>query len=217
MKNYAFTLPPEKNNHTLTVNDLHAIVFVADMDTRNIRWCNDTMMEMLGYSLAEMQEMGSDLFKTLMYPDDLPDAIKAEELFLSGTCHYTASFRFRKKDSAEWHWFYGITTVYERGKEGDIKSLLCTAYLLEKTDTPEKTMMAFEQLFRSMYCHACVDLSYRQLAILQFLKKGYNARAISKELLVGYETVRAELKKLYIKFNVHSAIALVAAFVGMNL
>jgi DNA-binding CsgD family transcriptional regulator len=194
-----------------------AIVFIADMETRNIQWCNKTMENILSYSLEEMQQMGDTLFRSIMHPEDYPNALKARSLFITGEIKHISFGRFKGKKDKDWRWFYGITRIYEQDEAHNVKTLICSLLEFEEADTPVQMKTAF---YHSLHiCNQSVwrDLSERQIAVLRLMKEGYKAPVIAQRLFVSYETVKRDLKKLYEKFHVHTAAALVALAIEMGL
>jgi DNA-binding NarL/FixJ family response regulator len=49
------------------------------------------------------------------------------------------------------------------------------------------------------------DLTEKEIAILQYLVKGYSYKMIAPELKISIDTVRFHIKKIYDKLHVHSA------------
>lgn len=207
MKTNVFTPPPKSK----IINDSPAMIFIADMNTRNIRWCNKTMVKLLGYSLEEMQQMGDALFKTLMHPDDYSNALQAREFFLKDRTAYSATSRFREKNDSKYKWFYGTTVVHGYDNDKHLQTLLCTFLALDETDTPEQTKAALNSLLRHSLMNGPLEsLSHSEQELLPFIAQGLNNREIADKLYKSFYTIETHVKHIKLKLNLHSRAGLIA-------
>jgi diguanylate cyclase (GGDEF)-like protein/PAS domain S-box-containing protein len=108
----------------LTPNLLYIYDFVQQ---RNV-YMNRSVAEILGYSAAEIQEMGANLFPTICHPDDLSRMYAAVEQCHSLPDHEFIEIEYRVKDAqGQWRWLYSRDTVFSRTEDGNVKQILGTS------------------------------------------------------------------------------------------
>lgn len=72
--------------------------------------CNQRWAEILGYSLAELEPLSREVYRSLMHPEDAPRVNDALERHLSGeTPYHACELRMRHRDG---HWVW----IYDRGQ-----------------------------------------------------------------------------------------------------
>ncbi|MEA5596575.1 PAS domain-containing protein [Rivularia sp. UHCC 0363] len=91
------------------------LLYVYDLvEQRNV-YVNDQIGELLGYTPAEIQGMGKDLFPRIMHPDDLARVTKLQQRFDSAADGEILEIEYRLRHAnGKWHWFYGKETVFNR-------------------------------------------------------------------------------------------------------
>jgi DNA-binding CsgD family transcriptional regulator len=187
-----------------------AMVFIADMDTRNIQWCNKTMENILGYSLDEMQQMGDTLFQTIMHPEDYPNASRARDLFLKGKVKYNAICRFQRKNDMKYLWFYGTSEAYHYNGSDNLKTIFCTFLELDETDTPAQIKALLNALLRKSMKERLERLTVAEEEILPLIAQGLNNREIAKEHYKSFYTIETHVKHIKMKLDLHSRAELIA-------
>ncbi|MGH2644948.1 MAG: LuxR C-terminal-related transcriptional regulator [Chitinophagaceae bacterium] len=211
MKNNAFTPPPEKIE---MIDNSPAIEFLADMNTRNIRWCNQTMIKTLGYSLDEMKQMGGKLFEIIMHPEDYPNALRTREFFIAGVKRHAATCRFQKKSNGEWKRFYGVAAVHECDKDGKAETLFCSFLELNSG----LTSIQVEQVF-GLSTYPCVkieSLSCREKELLPYLSRGLDNQEIAEIVFNSSNTIKTHVESIMQKMEVHSRVKLVVLLKNMG-
>lgn len=187
------------------------MMYITDNMNKTIVWCNQNMINETGYTLKEMKNMGIEFFKIVMHPDDFLKAKKIQEEFSKGSRDSVTGFcRFRNKNMAPWRIFFGTAVPFSYTKQGEVKELCCLFQPFPPTfEILEQEKVAFHILSNRYTLAILGELTERETKVLQLLKKGNNAPAIARELLLGYETVRKCLTRLREKFRVHTVQALV--------
>lgn len=102
-----------------------AVLYIFDVvEERNIftsrEYDND-----IGYSIKEIHEMGADVLRQLMHPDDYEARIEHHAQLArsnSGEAIYR-EFRLKHRDGS-WRWFSSYEVVHERDHDGRIRKLL---------------------------------------------------------------------------------------------
>lgn len=104
------------------------IIYVYDLIEKRNVYSNREMYAGIGYSPAEIQQMGSKVMQNLMHPEDLakiPQHFQKFDTAQDGEVienHY----RMRHKNG-EWRWFSGRDTVFVRNADGSPKQILGSA------------------------------------------------------------------------------------------
>ncbi|MBX0291460.1 PAS domain S-box protein [Hymenobacter sp. HSC-4F20] len=120
---------------TARINDtVPNIVFLYDMDTRSLLYCNRQSEQMLGYTEAEIRDMGSQLTTLLMHPDDL-NATRQKHLLLQHLKEgqvSTSEYRFQHRNG-QWRWLSLKSTCFTRHPDGTVWQIVGSA-----TDVTER-------------------------------------------------------------------------------
>ena len=104
------------------------ILYLYDLQEHCNVYTNREITTSLGYTPDEIQAMGSELFATLMHPEDLAKipayyqqirAAQGEEVF-------EIEYRMRHANG-EWRWLYSRDTVFSRDDRGQVKLTIGTA------------------------------------------------------------------------------------------
>ena len=104
------------------------LLYIYDLLERRNIYTNRFVGEILGYSAAEIQEMGADLFSTICHPDDLHQIHATMQ-----QCYHLRDYEFteieyRIKDAqGQWRWLYSRDTVFSRTPDGNVKQILGTS------------------------------------------------------------------------------------------
>ena len=121
------------------------ILYVYDeIEQRNV-YTNREITDTLGYTLAEVQQMGSSLLPTIIHPDDLakiPEHLQQLENASEGE---VVEFEYRVRDRQNcWHWLVSREIVFSRSESGKIRQRLGAA--TDVTDRKFAEQVLAEQL-----------------------------------------------------------------------
>ncbi|MGC9526410.1 MAG: PAS domain S-box protein [Limnospira sp.] len=104
------------------------ILYIYDLiEGRNV-YVNRQIGTALGYTPAEIQDMGDSFFPSLMHPDDfqeMPEYIKKIATAADGEI-FEIEYRMRDK-AGNWHWLVSRDTVFARTPDGCPKQMLGAA------------------------------------------------------------------------------------------
>lgn len=105
-----------------------AILYIYDLvEQRNI-YVNRQIAVVLGYSPAQIQAMGSDLFGNLVHPDDLPRLLERVEQCAVAKDEDVLEVEYRMQHAnGEWCWLQSRDKVLNRNDEGFPKQIVGTA------------------------------------------------------------------------------------------
>lgn len=131
---------PQSNAAPISADALSDIVYVIDIDEQKNVFVNKAVGMNLGYSEAEIAELGSDLFPALIHPDDLPAVgVHYERLAkMPDGMPLTIEYRCRH-NNGHWLWMRSSDAVFERTDDGAPKLIVGSAVditpLKEREDT----------------------------------------------------------------------------------
>lgn len=126
------------------------IIYIYDIiENRNV-YCNHQASLVLGYTPAEIQQLGGAFFSTVMHPDDLANIQMAQKFasIKDGEVVET-EYRMRHKNG-EWRHFLSRDTVFLRNADGSPKQILGTACDITSHKQTEAALRKSENLYRTL-------------------------------------------------------------------
>ncbi len=105
------------------------LLYIYDhIEERNV-YMNRSVAEILGYSAAEVQEMGANLYPVICHPDDLDRVYEAIQKCHTLQDNEFIQIEYRVKDAqGQWRWLYSRDTVFSRTADGRVKQTLGTSH-----------------------------------------------------------------------------------------
>jgi anti-anti-sigma factor len=102
-----------------------SIVYVYDVvEQRNV-YANRELAPVLGYSVVEIQAMGSAMFVTLMHPDDLARLPEHHAHILAAQDGEVQEFEYRMRHrDGEWRWLVSRDVIFTRTDTGQVQQYL---------------------------------------------------------------------------------------------
>ncbi|MBW4425589.1 MAG: PAS domain-containing protein [Nostoc desertorum CM1-VF14] len=108
---------------------LPGILYIYDLIEQRNSYINYEIAQGWGYTPAEIQAMGKELFTQLLHSEDLARLPSYFEKFNSAAQGEVLTFEYRIRHSnGEWRWFCSYDTVYSRTAEGLPQYLLGIAF-----------------------------------------------------------------------------------------
>jgi PAS domain S-box-containing protein len=104
------------------------VMYVYDVIEQRKLYANRRMTEDLGFTLAEIREMGDDVLPRLLHPDDrarLPELLQRWDSAQDGDI-LEVEYRM-KSANGEWRWFLSRNTVFKRDADGRVREIVGTA------------------------------------------------------------------------------------------
>ncbi|MCU0545230.1 MAG: PAS domain S-box protein [Oscillatoriaceae cyanobacterium Prado104] len=106
-----------------------------DIEQRNV-YSNREILTILGYSIAEVQEMGSNLLPAIIHPDDFANIPKYWQLLEAAPDGEVVEWEYRiRNKQGDWRWLVSREIVFSRTESGKIQQRLGTA-----TDVTERKL-----------------------------------------------------------------------------
>ncbi len=94
------------------------LLYVYDLVEQQNVYVNNQIGELLGYTPAEIQDMGKELFPRIMHPSDLARIPELQQRFDSAADGEILGIEYRlRHQDGEWRWFYGRETVFNRNPD----------------------------------------------------------------------------------------------------
>lgn len=136
------------------------LLYIFDITTHKNLYANRRMEEMLGYTQAEMQEMGENLFTLIMHPHDYAKfqdnvtrlgALKDGEIFEN-------ELRL-KNANGEWRWFFSRETVFKRDPDGKAIEILGSSQDITQRKFAEQNLLESRHFIKQV-ADAIPDVLY---------------------------------------------------------
>ncbi|MEA5620569.1 diguanylate cyclase [Cronbergia sp. UHCC 0137] len=104
------------------------LLYIYDHIAQKNIYMNRSVGELLGYSAAQIQEMGANLFAIICHPDDLHLVYETmERLYNLQDCEFV-EIEYRVKDAqGQWRWLYSRDRVFSRNADGSVRQNLGTS------------------------------------------------------------------------------------------
>ncbi|MBD1814889.1 PAS domain S-box protein [Microcoleus vaginatus DQ-U2] len=126
------------------------LLFVYDESEQRNVYSNREITDILGYTSAEVENMGSNLLPTIIHPDDLAKFPKYFQQLENAPDGEVVEYEFRVRDRQNcWHWLVSRNIVFSRTEEGKIKQRLGAATDITERKIAEQALA--EQLKLSLF------------------------------------------------------------------
>ncbi len=103
------------------------LLYVYDLVEQQNVYVNNQISELLGYTPAEIRDMGKELFPQIMHPDDLARVAELLQRFDSAADGEILGIEYRLlHQDGEWRWFYGRETVFNRNADASPRQIIGT-------------------------------------------------------------------------------------------
>ena len=104
---------------------LPGMVYVYDpIEHRNI-YVNPQSLELLGYSPAQLQELGADFMPSLSHPDELLPSMAHLEGFQTAQIGEVREWECRwRHANGEWRWFLNRNTIFSKTPAGGVQQII---------------------------------------------------------------------------------------------
>ncbi len=111
-----------QTNHLLTsvVSKVPTPVYVYTIPEQQIIYTNPAVSNLVGYTLAELQQMGTRLIDTLIHPQDRSRIAEHHQRLLQAQDGAVMEVEYRlQQRSGTWCWLYSRDTVFARNRQGN--------------------------------------------------------------------------------------------------
>ncbi|HEX2787951.1 MAG TPA: response regulator [Ignavibacteria bacterium] len=106
-------------------NSIPEIISVYDFEKDRIVFSNKSMGEFLGYNEKELNEIGVNIIKMLIHPDDFErENIRQFKIMNSSETDFLESVLRVKHNDGQYRWLFFRDLVFERDDEGKVRQVL---------------------------------------------------------------------------------------------
>ncbi|HVG39861.1 MAG TPA: diguanylate cyclase, partial [Pyrinomonadaceae bacterium] len=104
------------------------ILFIYDLSRRRVVYCNRQLRTILGYSMSELEKVGSLFELKLVHPDDYARVRQRNRRFAEATDGEVIENEFRiRHANGEWRWLNSRETIFTRAPDHSPQQILGTA------------------------------------------------------------------------------------------
>ena len=130
------------------------IMYIFDLVEYKIIYCNNAIFDILGYTPAEIHEIGGEMINQIIHPEDQASYIEQLNIFYTD-CHNYAKYKreYRTKDKqGNVHWMNSYATVFRRNSQGEPTQIIGTTIDVtpQKLAELEKQQIIRELEFQKM-------------------------------------------------------------------
>ncbi len=166
-----------------------SLLYIYDqIEQRNV-YANRSVAEILGYSRAEIQAMGADLFAIICHPDDLAMVCAASQKIRTVDDHQIIETEYRVRDAqGEWRWLASRDLVFSRTEDGRVWQILGTAQDISDRKRIELEIWRVQTFLNSIIENIPNMVFVKDVENLRFVlvnKAGENLLGYTKEELLG--------------------------------
>ena len=164
------------------------VLYVFDLKAQRNVYANRNLAGALGYTTEEIHDLGNDLVRLLVHPDDIVNMPGwTNENF--GTVKET-QYRMKTKDG-NWRWFMGRDTVFQRDEEGNVLQIVGMAQDVTERKKMEEELRESEQRFRTLQQASFGGIGIHDKGMILDCNQGLcDISGYSREELVGSNGLR---------------------------
>ena len=134
------------------------LIYVLDLATREVIWASRSFSEMLGYQPEDIVELGDDLYRAMIHPDDVATVGESNNAVAALADGETLELRLRvRRADGTQRWMQRRVTPFERGPDGRVQLVLGLT-----RDIHEQVELA-ERLEAAAVCDSLTGLPNRRL------------------------------------------------------
>ena len=156
------TLPFDQSDDTNRVADYKQtilenapiFIYVLDYQTKLFTEGLDNYADLLGYSVAELEQMSDGVYSTI-HPDDVPVVEEQEKQLLSSKNRTVVPVEFRvQHKSGEWVCIQVHSTIYARGEDNQPTIEIGSVHKISKDLEAEKALKQQDKYFRTLVANS---------------------------------------------------------------
>lgn len=185
------------------VNRVPANIYISSLDKR-IVWCNRTNEESLGYTLEEIQQIGTTRYlKEILHPDDQNIPEESIEFYNErNETEFGGVFRAKHKTEQQYRWFIGWAKTFRKDAQGNVEQLLCVDVdMSPQMNTESQLIEALKENLRQKNRLLINSLRNREIEILTLICKGMRTKDIAEKLFISVNTVSTHRRNIQKKLG----------------
>ncbi len=128
------------------------IIYIYDLkENRNV-FANRNILETLGYSPQEISDMGTDMFKLLLHPEDLESYHVNTTRFNTAGENEILELEYRMKDkNGNFRWLHSWEVIFKRDDEGKPVQILGAVEDITKQKESFEKLLQSEERYSSQF------------------------------------------------------------------
>lgn len=166
-------------------------------------------LELLGISLEELKEIGTDYHKLFFNNDDMEDYLQKMECLLA-KADMKESFNFfqqvKLKAKEQWVWHLASTRIFEKDKNGNPTHIITVALPVDQLKhIPNKAerLLAEKNFFHANLPKFLI-LGKREKEVLKLVALGKSSLEIANKMCISVQTVNTHRKAIKQKLGITS-------------
>lgn len=185
------------------IDQVPANIYISNLE-QGVVWCNKTNEDTLGYTLAEIRQMGGmEYLYRVVHPEDhtVPDDSIAHYREFDGA-EYGGIFRARHRQNPEYKWFMGWAKAFRKDVTGKVQDLLCVDVdMSPRMNTETQLVEALKENLKQKNKLLIKNLGKREIEVLTLIGKGYSSKAIADKLFLSLHTVSTHRRNIQKKLG----------------
>lgn len=128
------------------------MIYIYDLDDNKAIYSNEKLTEVLGYTKADVEAMGTNMPQTILHPEDFAklEEVRNKIRLLGDNEQLITVSRYRKV-SGEYGWFKNTRTIFLRGPHGFAKQELGMVQEVTEVIAIENKLQDTEQRFKAIF------------------------------------------------------------------
>ncbi len=141
------------------------VIYIYDLvDSKNV-YSNDGIQRILGYSVEEIKQIGSQLIPFLMHPDDLK--VYSEETiprYAQAKDNELISHIYRMKHkNGNWSWLESTELIYMRQADGSPQQIFGVIHEITERKQAEEALLEVEWKFKALFEKGPIGVAYHAM------------------------------------------------------
>jgi DNA-binding CsgD family transcriptional regulator len=191
------------------LNELNTFIFIFDVDNLRPLWINDYFKKRMGYSCEEAQNVTPEEFLGLFHPKCLPVFLERIKNIQKNIHKDIKTVYQLKTKQQEWIFLLTSSCVFERNKDGSIKTLIGYATEVNSYQLKHNLDELTSLKQRCNDLSLIGTLSRREFDIIRLITCGLTDKEISSKLSISIHTTKTHRKRIIQKLQVKNTASLV--------
>ncbi len=125
------------------------ILYVYDLMEQQNVYTNSQVINLLGYTVQQIQAMDSEFLSSLMHPEDWRRFFEHLQLINASENGDILEFEYRMRHAnGEWLWFFSRDTVFNRNVDGSPRQIVGTAFDITARKQAEEQLRLSNERFQ---------------------------------------------------------------------